>query len=338
VIVILKRPTEENIRLVCRKLEQYGYGSNVSQGEEKTIIGAIGTRPEHRALLMEQFAGLPFVERVVPVLKPYKLVSSESRDGRSVVKVGSVSFGGSEVVLCAGPCAVESFEQLSAVAGSVKASGAKVLRGGAFKPRSSPYDFQGLGEKALEMLSELGRQLDLPVATEVRSARQVEIVAEHADVLQIGARNMQNFDLLREAGHSGKPVLLKRGFSATIEEWMKAAEYVASTGNMNVLLCERGVRTFEPQERFTLDVTAVLLARQHSHLPVGVDPSHPAGRRDLVPGLALAGVAAGADFLLVEVHNDPDSALCDGPQALLPDQFAELACQVRSVAKALGRQ
>ncbi len=337
-IVILRRgATEEQVNRVVTGIEEAGFGAHISRGEERTIVGAIGTSPEMRPHLMEKFTGMPFVDRVVPVLKPYKLVSAEARPEPTVVEVGDVPVGPGTFTVIAGPCAVESEEQLIEDARAVRQAGARLLRGGAFKPRTSPYDFQGLGEEGLKLLAAAGAETGMPVVTEARSPDHVELVARYADAIQVGARNMQNFDLLTEAGRSRLPVVLKRGFSSTVEEWMKAAEYVASVGNLNIILCERGVRTYEPAVRFTQDLAIVPVVRELSHLPIIVDPSHASGNRALVPAVCRAAVAIGADGLLVEVHPDPDGALCDPAQQLSPGQFADVMEQVCKVASVMGR-
>jgi len=338
VIIILKpRSTERDIETIVSTLEEAGYGAHVSRGEERTIIGAVGTEPQMRERLMARFRGLPFVDRVVPVLKPYKLVSMEARPERSVVEIGGVPVGRGHFAMAAGPCAVESQEQTMQAARAVKAAGAHLLRGGAYKPRTSPYDFQGLGEEALKILAAAREETGLPVLTEARTIGHIKKIVQYADAIQIGTRNMQNFDLLKEAGRTGLPVVLKRGFAATIEEWLKAAEYIASVGNLNIILCERGIRTFEPELRFTQDLAAVCVVQRLSHLPVIVDPSHASGRRSVVPPVALAALAVGADGLLVEVHPDPDAALCDGPQQLTLDSFHHLMEDIRRVASVLGK-
>ncbi|HEY8450061.1 MAG TPA: 3-deoxy-7-phosphoheptulonate synthase, partial [Bacillota bacterium] len=275
---------------------------------------------------------------VLPILKPFKLVSREFRNEPTIVEVGGVAFGGEEVPIIAGPCSVESREQILAAAEAVKNAGARLLRGGAFKPRTSPYSFQGLEEEGLKLLAEARERFGLPIVTEVMSPGTVELVARYADMLQIGARNMQNFYLLREVGRSGMPVLLKRGMSATIEEWLMAAEYILSEGNFNVVLCERGLRTFETATRFTLDLNAVPVVKELSHLPVIVDPSHGTGRWSLVTPMARAAIAAGADGLIVEVHPQPEEALSDGSQSLTPERFKVLVDEVTSVAAAVGRR
>ncbi|MCD6415344.1 MAG: 3-deoxy-7-phosphoheptulonate synthase [Planctomycetes bacterium] len=338
-IVILRRDaSEEQVRRIVSAIEEAGFGAHVSRGEQRTIVGAIGTSPEARPILIERFKGLPFVDKVVPVLKPYKLVSMEAKTQREPVRVGDVSVGPDTFTVIAGPCAVESEEQLMAAARAVRDAGARLLRGGAFKPRTSPYDFQGLGEEGLKLLAAARRETGLPVVTEARAAGQVELVARYADVIQVGARNMQNFDLLKEAGRSGMPVVLKRGFASTVEEWLKAAEHVASAGNLNIILCERGIRTYEQAVRFTQDLAIVPVVRELSHLPVIVDPSHASGRRGLVGPVCRAALAIGADGALVEVHPNPDGALCDAAQQLRPKQFEEMMRRLRRLAAALDRE
>lgn len=336
-IVILRRGvTEQQIQRVVSAIEKAGFQAHVSHGEERTIVGAIGTSPEIRPLLMEMFVGLSFVDRVVPVLKSYKLVSIEARAERSVVEVGGVPVGAGHFTVIAGPCAVENEDQVMEAARIARDAGARLLRGGAYKPRSSPYDFQGLGEEGLALLAAARAETGLPVVTEARGPEHVEMVARYADAIQIGARNMQNFDLLTQAGRTGMPVVLKRGFAATVEEWLKAAEYIASVGNLDIILCERGVRTFEPSLRFTQDLAIVPVVKELSHLPIIVDPSHASGRRSIVGPVCRAAVAIGADGLLVEVHPDPDQALCDPAQQLRPEQFRDVMAQVRDLAAVMG--
>lgn len=336
-IVILKRNAgDEQVQRVVSAIERAGFTAHVSRGEERTIIGAIGTSAQMRPHLMEVFRGLPFVDRVVAVLKPYKLVSMEARAERSVVEVAGVPVGPGHFTVIAGPCAVESEEQVLAAARAVKEAGARMLRGGAYKPRTSPYDFQGMGEEGLKLLAAARAETGLPVVTEARRPQHIEKVVQHADAIQIGARNMQNFDLLTEAGQSGMPVVLKRGLAATVEEWLKAAEYIASVGNPNIILCERGVRTFEQALRFTQDLAIIPLVKELSHLPVIVDPSHASGKRSIVAAVCRAALGAGADGLLVEVHPDPDNALCDAAQQLRPEQFAGLMAQIRKLAAVMG--
>lgn len=335
-IIVLKPGTEDrNIEDVCRRIEALGLRSHVSRGEQRTIIGAIGDdRFKTRLSALE---ALDCVESLVPILQPFKLASREVRSTDTVVAVDGARFGGRHVGVMAGPCSVESWEQLRAVAGAVKAAGAHVLRGGAFKPRTSPYAFQGLEEEGLRLLAAASREVGLPVVTEVLEPDKVGVVAEHADIVQIGARNAQNFSLLREVGQCGKPVLLKRGMATTIKEFLLSAEYVLAGGNPKVILCERGIRTFETATRFTLDLNAVPVIKRLSHLPVVVDPSHGTGHWEYVAPMAKAGLACGADGLLIEVHHRPEEALSDGPQSLKPDRFARLMAELSVLARALDR-
>ncbi|HEX2702083.1 MAG TPA: 3-deoxy-7-phosphoheptulonate synthase [Solirubrobacteraceae bacterium] len=327
--------SEEEIAHVVARVESVGARVHLSKGEEVTVIGAIGDR-EHVARL--ELEGSPGVAQVVPILKPYKLSSSQLRKGeRSVFEIGGRRIGGGNFALIAGPCTVESREQLLETARTVKEGGAAMLRGGAYKPRTSPYAFQGLGQEGLRLLAEAKAETGLPIVTELMDVRDIEAVAEVADVVQVGARNMQNYTLLSEIGRSGLPVLLKRGLSATLEELLMAAEYVLKEGNEQVMLCERGIRTFETSYRFTLDLMAVPVLQQLSHLPVVVDPSHAAGRRDLVGPLSLAAAAVGADGIIVEVHPNPDEAICDGPQQLRLEDFAEYAALVERAAQIAGK-
>jgi len=335
-IIILKpNATKKQTQHVVEKIKELGLKPMVSEGIERTIIGVIGSEDALRVQPLEVFPG---VEKVVPVLKPYKLVSREFKPENTVVKLGSgVSVGGKELVIMAGPCSVENRQMLMQTAKAVKLAGARVLRGGAFKPRTSPYSFQGLGEEGLKYLKAAAQATGLKVVTELMDARDIELIERYADIIQIGARNMQNYNLLREAGQSKKPVLLKRGLSATIGEFLLAAEYIAAQGNFNILLCERGIRTFEDQTRFTLDLAAVPVIKKLSHLPVIVDPSHATGYWDFVGPMAKAAVAAGADGLIIEVHPNPEAALSDGPQSLLPKNFAKLMKELARVARAVGR-
>lgn len=335
-IVVLKaNATEAERDAVVARIEALGLKAHLSSGEERTIIGVVG---DDRQVDKDLFLALPQVDSIVPILKPFKLASRNFQAETTRVKLpnGTV-IGGDAVVVMAGPCAVESRDQVLKTAVAVKAAGAKVLRGGAFKPRSSPYSFQGLGEEGLEILAEAREQSGLPVVTEVMSPQEVDLVARYADILQIGARNMQNYNLLNAVGQLGKPVLLKRGLSSTLEELCLAAEYIMAQGNRDVMLCERGIRTFEKATRSTLDLSAVPVLKEWTHLPVIVDPSHAAGKRSLVGSLALAAVAAGADGLIVEVHPSPESARCDGPQALTFADIENLIGQVGRVAEAIGR-
>jgi len=334
IIVLKPQATEAEVAQVIRKIESFGLAAHISKGTERTIIGAIG---DERVLQEGQLEAFPFVEKVLPVLKPYKLASREFRPEGSVVNVDGVLVGGRRVVVMAGPCAVEGREGLLETARSVKAAGGHILRGGAYKPRTSPYTFQGLGEEGLKYLAEAKRETGLPIVTELMDTREASVVYEYADLVQIGARNMQNFKLLKEVGSRQKPVLLKRGMSSTVKELLLAAEYIMSEGNYDVILCERGIRTFEDATRNTLDLSVVPLIKQLSHLPVIVDPSHATGKWDLVPPMALAAVAAGADGIMVEVHPRPEEALSDGPQALLPSTFAKLMADLGTLASAVGR-
>lgn len=337
IIVTRSGITEAELDHIRERVELLGMQTHVSRGEQRTIIGCIGDE----AVLQDMpLLSLPGVESVTPVLKPYKLASREFAARQTTVRAGDgvqAVFGARSVAIIAGPCSVESHEMLRTTAHAVRAAGAGALRGGAFKPRSSPYAFQGLGAEALRMLADVRAETGLPVVTEVMDARQVELVAEHADMLQIGARNMQNFTLLSEVGRVQRPVLLKRGLSATVRELLMAAEYVMAQGNGNVVLCERGIRTFETATRNTFDVAAVPVLQAETHLPVIVDPSHAAGRASLVAPLAFAAIAAGADGLMIEVHPEPELALSDGDQSLTPEQFAVLMRQLQPFAEAAGR-
>jgi 3-deoxy-7-phosphoheptulonate synthase len=334
-IVMKATATEQEIQAVIDRIESCGAQAHPSRGEEVTVIGAIGDR-EHVARL--GLEGAPGVEQVVPILKPYKLSSRQLKgEARTVLDVAGRKIGGDHFSLIAGPCTVESRDQTLTTARVVAAAGASLFRGGAYKPRSSPYSFQGLGQAGLRLLAEARAETGLPIVTELMDARDVEPVMDVADVVQVGARNMQNYPLLAEIGRSGRPVLLKRGLSATLEELLMAAEYVLKEGNPNVMLCERGIRTFEPAYRFTLDLTAVPVLKELSHLPVIVDPSHAAGRRSLVEPLSLAAAAVGADGIIVEVHPAPEEAICDGPQALYAEGFAAYAEKVEAAAAVAGK-
>ena len=334
VVVMEERASEEQIAEVLARLVGMGLAVHRSTGTSRTVLGAVGgTRSVDPA-------GIEILDGVFEVLRitePYKLASRAFKPEGTVVAVGDVRIGGSEVIVMAGPCSAETEEQVGATAAAVKRAGAKIMRGGAFKPRTSPYSFQGLGEDGLRLLRSAANEHDLKLVSEVMDTTHIEMVDRYADILQVGARNMQNFTLLRELGHTRKPVLLKRGISATIEEWLLSAEYVLSGGNPDVILCERGIRTFENYTRNTLDISAIPVVKKLSHLPVIVDPSHGTGRRDKVVPMARAAVAAGADGLLVEVHNDPDHALSDGAQSLSPDQFDRLMAELRIIAPAIGR-
>ncbi len=335
-IVMKEGATPEQIEAVIERVESVGARAHPSRGELVTVIGAVGDR-EHVANL--ELEGSPGVDHVVPILKPYKLASSQFKKGeRTVLEIGGRRIGGPHFMTIAGPCTVESREQLLESAHVVRDAGAQLLRGGAYKPRTSPYSFQGLADAGLRLLQEAKEETGLPVVTEVMDVRDLEAVLEVADVIQLGARNMQNFTLLTELGRSGRPVLLKRGLSATLEELLMAAEYVLKEGNDQVLLCERGIRTFETAYRFTLDLMAIPVLKELSHLPVIVDPSHAAGRRDLVPPISLAAAAAGADGIIVELHPEPDAAICDGPQALPIDGFPDYLRQLEQAAALAGKE
>jgi 3-deoxy-7-phosphoheptulonate synthase len=335
IIVFEKGATEEQVKHVVERIEKLGLKAMVSRGVERTIVGVIGPEDVARLQPFEAFSG---VEKVMPVLAPYKLVSREFKKEDSVIKIREgVEIGSRQVVVIAGPCSIESEEQLFQIAKNVKEAGAKILRGGAFKPRTSPYTFQGLGEEGLKILKEVSSQLDIPTVTEVMDTRDVELVARYSDILQIGARNMQNFNLLKEVGSTQKPVILKRGLSATVKELLMSAEYILTGGNFNVILCERGIRTFEDATRNTLDLSTIPLVKKFSHLPIIVDPSHATGKWALVAPLSKAAVACGADGLLIEVHPKPEEALSDGPQQLLPERFTQLMKELNSIVEAVGR-
>jgi 3-deoxy-7-phosphoheptulonate synthase len=333
IIVMEKKAGPDEIKQVEEKLQEHGFKVHLSEGVERTIIGGVGERTE---AIMELFETLPGVERVVPIVQPFKMASREFHPDPTVVKVGNLAIGDGSIQIIAGPCAVEGRDKFLEIARKVKEAGATMLRGGAFKPRTSPYSFQGLEEKGLEILAEARQITGLPVVTEVMDPRLINMTAEYVDMLQVGARNMQNFFLLRELGRTRKPILLKRGASATIEEWIMAAEYIISSGNPNVVMCERGIRTFETYTRNTLDLSAVPLIKQLTHLPVIVDPSHGTGKWKLVEPMALAAVGAGCDGIMVEVHQKPSEAMSDGPQSLKPDSFASLVKRLRQLQRALN--
>jgi 3-deoxy-7-phosphoheptulonate synthase len=335
IIVVRPDATEAQIQHIIDRVQALGFTPHYSRGEQRTIIGAIG---DERSVSAESFASIAGVEQVLPILKPFKLASRELHPEDTIIHVGHVKIGGGSLAMIAGPCAVESYDRLDAIAARVRTAGANILRGGAFKPRTSPYSFQGLGVDGLRILRDVGQNHGMPVVTEVMDPRQVGIVVEFADMLQIGARNMQNFDLLREVGQAPKPVLLKRGMSATVKDMLMSAEYVLAAGNPNVVLCERGVRSFEDSTRNMLDLSAVPNVKGQSHLPIIVDPSHATGRPDLIPDMAKASVAAGADGVHVEVHDCPEQALSDGPQALLPERFEALMKDIRRLVQAVGKQ
>ena len=336
IIVLKPDASEQQITHLVKRVKALGLKPMISKGVERTIIGVIGEEDILRVQPLEIFPG---VEKVVPILAPYKLVSREFKPADTVIKLNeTTTLGGKSLVVMAGPCAIENYEILLTIAKSVKKAGATVLRGGAYKPRTSPYSFQGLGEEGLKFLRDVGKKVGMLTITELMDVRDLEIVERHVDIIQVGARNMQNYDLLKEVGLSKKPVLLKRGMANTVKEWRLSAEYILQNGNFNVMLCERGIRTFETVTRFTLDINAIPVIKGASHLPVVVDPSHSTGRWGLVPSIAKAGIAAGADGLLIEVHAKPEEALCDGPQSILPEKFAKLMTELKRVAKAVGRE
>ncbi len=334
IIVMQPQASAAQIAAVVSQVEAGGYRVHLSQGEERTIIGVIG---DDRPIDREQFEALDGVEKTVPILKPFKLASREMHPADTLVPLDGIKVGGPRVIVIAGPCSVESRSQILETALAVKEAGATALRGGAFKPRTSPYSFQGLGEEGLQLLAEARSMTGLPIVTEAMSEDQVALVARYADVIQIGARNMQNYPLLNTAGRSGRPVLLKRGLMSTIEELLMSAEYLLAQGNERVMLCERGIRTFERYTRNTTDINAVPVLKQMTHLPVLLDPSHSTGKYDYVIAVAKAAIAAGADGLLVEVHPRPEKALSDGAQSLRPEKFAQLVREVRRIAEAVDR-
>ncbi|MGW8285905.1 MAG: 3-deoxy-7-phosphoheptulonate synthase [Candidatus Deferrimicrobiaceae bacterium] len=334
IIVLKAGASGQEVGLVEEKIRAYGLAAHTSRGVERTIIGAIG---DERKMQPEAFEGMECVEKVLRILKPYKIVSRDFQKEDTVITVRGQRIGGGTVALFAGPCAVEGREMMLGIGAQVASCGASFLRGGAFKPRTSPYAFLGLGEEGLRHLAEAREATGLPVATELMDPRDIDLVVKYADVIQIGARNMQNFRLLTEVGRLDKPVILKRGLSATIMEWLMSAEYIAAEGNRQIILCERGVRTFEPSTRNTFDVSAIPVVKSLSHLPVIADPSHAAGKMSLVEPLAAAAIAAGADGVMVEVHHDPETALSDGPQSLRPDTFREVAARLKGIAAAVGK-
>ena len=335
IIVLKPEVTEQDIEHLVDRLRSLGLKSHIMKGEERTVVGVIG---DERILQGQPLSVFPGVESVTPILAPWKLVSREFQPHDSVIDVAGVQIGGPKITVMAGPCAVEKLEITVGIAKDVVQAGATILRGGAYKPRSSPYSFQGLGQEGLSFLAEARKQTGLPVVSEILDARDLEYFLEHADIIQVGARNMQNFELLKEVGAYDKPVLLKRGLSATIKEFLLSAEYIMSRGNRNVMLCERGIRTFESQYRNTLDLSAVPTLKEMSHLPVIVDPSHATGNWKLVAPMAKAAIAAGADGLLIEVHSNPECALCDGEESLKPGRFQTLMHDLKKVAQAVGRE
>ena len=336
IIVLKPDASSEQIDHIIEKVKALGLTAHVSKGSERTIIGVIGPEDVLRVTPLEVFPG---VENVIPVLSPFRLVSREFKKDDSVIDLGKgVKIGGKEVVIMAGPCTIENIDSLFEIAREVKKAGATVLRGGAFKPRTSPYSFQGLGKIGLQMLKEVGNELGLVTISEVMDPRDVGLVAQYVDVLQIGCRNMQNFNLLKEVGATKKPVVLKRGMASTVKDMLMSAEYILSGGNFSVILCERGIRTFEDSTRNTLDISAVPVTKQLSHLPIIVDPSHAAGKWSWVPALSKAAVAAGADGLIIEVHNHPEEAVSDGAQSLIPSKFLNLMSELRGMANTIGRK
>ncbi|MBI5789329.1 MAG: 3-deoxy-7-phosphoheptulonate synthase [Candidatus Schekmanbacteria bacterium] len=336
IIVLKKDVTQEQVQHIIGKVESVGLTVHVSQGVERTIIGAIGEEEILRSLPLD---ALPGVEKVMPILKPYKLVSREFKPDNTVIKfANNTEIGNKKIAIVAGPCAVESRDSLLKIARLVKEAGANFLRGGAFKPRTSPYTFQGLGEEGLKYLAQARQETGMMIVTELMDPRDLDLICAYADIIQIGARNMQNFKLLTEVGKQKKPVLLKRGLSSTIKELLMSAEYIMAQGNYNVILCERGIRTFEDFTRNTLDISAVPVIKSLSHLPIVIDPSHAAGKWALVPALSKAAIAAGADGLLIEVHDNPENALSDGAQSLLPEKFKALLQDLAKIAQAVGRE
>ncbi len=338
IIVLKPEATEKQIHHIVEKIKELGFQIDLNRGAERTIIGIKGKIDQVARLRMQPMEAFPGVEKVVIISAPYKVVSRQYKPQDTIIDVAGVKIGGKKIVVMAGPCTVEDHETMLDIAKKVKLAGAKILRGGAFKPRTSPYSFQGLGEEGLQYLKEAKEKTGLPVVTELMDPRHLPLVEKYADIIQIGARNMQNFDLLKEVGRSKKPVLLKRGMGCTIEELLMSAEYIVSEGNPNVILCERGIRTFESSTRFTFDINAIPVIKQLSHLPVVADPSHSTGQRTLVAAVARAAIAAGADGLLIEVHTHPEVAKCDGPQSLLPAMFTDLMEELKKVSHAIGRE
>ena len=334
IIVMSIESTDAQIDAVTERLDKLGFKTQVIRGVKRIVIGAVGDRQALDSVSLKQ---MPGVESIVQIMKPFKMVSREAREENTVIKVRDITIGGDDVVVMSGPCAVESREQLLTAARQVKAAGGHVLRGGAFKPRTSPYSFQGMEEEGLKLLKEASEETGIPTVTEVIDNRSLQLALNYVDIIQVGARNMQNFRLLRAVGQTDKPILLKRGLSATIEEWLMSAEYIMSEGNGKIILCERGIRTYETYTRNTLDLSAVPLVKRLSHLPVIVDPSHATGDRQLVAPMSLAAVACGADGLIVEMHPEPSKALCDGAQSLHPEELVELIEKLHKIAPAVGR-
>ncbi len=334
-IIIMKNDaTKADIKAIEQRLSEFGFKTHPIFGETKTVIGAVGDK---RKLSMNRLLMMQGVENIVPIMKPYKLAGKELKKKPSIISAGNAEIGASKLTIIAGPCAIESREQFFEIAKKVKQSGATILRGGAYKPRSSPYAFAGLEEEGLKIMRAAGDEVGLPICTEVLDTREVEVVASYADILQIGSRNMQNSRLLKEVGKLKKPVLLKRGLSSTIEEWLMAAEYIMAEGNEKVILCERGIRTFEPSTRSTFDISSIPVTKELSHLPIIADPSHAAGTAKYVGSISKAAVAAGADGVMIEVHSSPETAMSDGEQSLTPDAFCKLLNELKPVAEAVGR-
>lgn len=335
VIVLEKNVTDSQIENIIKRLEDFGFAIHRSTGHEQVVLGAIGVQPNFDTRKVKILEG---VDTVFRISEPFKLASRSYQKENTQIKIKDVLLGGEQIIVMAGPCSVENEKQIFTIAEMVARSGAKILRGGAFKPRTSPYSFQGLGEEGLKYLRKAGDTFNLLVITEVMETTQIPLVEQYTDIFQVGARNMQNFSLLRELGKTSKPIMLKRGMSATIDDWLGSAEYILSMGNKEVMLCERGIRTFETYTRNTFDISAIPVVHKKSHLPVIADPSHATGIRDKVIPMARAAVAAGTDGLMVEVHHDPDKALSDGPQALLPEQFDSMMKQIKLIAEVIGRK
>jgi 3-deoxy-7-phosphoheptulonate synthase len=335
IIVLEKGIRDELVEEIIQQVEDYGFSIHRSTGEDQIVLGAIGIQPDFDIRKIKILEGVSAVYRVT---EPFKLASRGHKKENTIINIGDINLGSNEIVTIAGPCAVENEKQIMTIAKAVKDAGAKILRGGAFKPRTSPYSFQGMGEEGLKLLRKAGDEFGLAVITEIMHPDRIDLIYKYTDIFQLGSRNMQNFPLLRELGKVDKPVMIKRGMSATIDEWLMAAEYILASGNENVMVCERGIRTFETSTRNTFDLSAIPVIHQRSHLPVLADPSHATGIRDKVIPMARAAVAAGADGLMIEVHHDPSSAMSDGPQALLPEQFKELMIQVKEIAEIIGRK
>ncbi len=334
IIVMKPDAAKKDIEHVVKTIRDMKLRPHISKGKERTIIGAIGDERNLANIPLTTFAG---VEKVMPILSPYKIVSREFKKENTLIRVNGVSIGGKKIVIMAGPCSIEGREMLMAIGKSVKSSGAAILRGGAYKPRTSPYSFQGMGKEGLELLKEAKHLLKMPVVTEIMDTKDIDLISDYTDIFQVGARNMQNFSLLKELGSTNKPILLKRGLSATIKELLMSAEYIASKGNDKIILCERGIRTFETETRNTLDLNAIPVIKKLTHLPIIVDPSHGTGRRDIVATMSMAAIAAGADGIIVEVHQQPEKALSDGEQSLKPDEFKQMVKAIDRIARAIGR-